>query len=133
MTTGLRSLSCCTHRPIDVGHGMSALEPHEKQKQRPREAIRPAVATQWVLSSRVLLTVTDERILRIFVFAVYISTCAQVRVWSCLVTDNFGLYTEIAVCKFLRGWRSYGLKHFYFVHCMCLYIFLQIFVRRIAH
>ena len=26
---------------------------------------------------------------------------------SCLVTDNFGLFTEIAVCKFLRGWRSY--------------------------
>ena len=25
--------------------------------------------------------------------------CAQIRVWSCLVTDNFGLFTEIAVCK----------------------------------
>ena len=24
--------------------------------------------------------------------------------------------------KFLRGWRSYDLKPFYFVHCMCLYV-----------
>ena len=47
-------------------------------------------------------------------------------------TGKFGLFTEIAVCKFLRGWRSYGLKPFYFVHCMCLYIFLQLFVRRIV-
>ena len=28
---------------------------------------------------------------------------SQIRVWSCLVTDNFGLFTEIAVCKFLHG------------------------------
>ena len=48
-------------------------------------------------------------------------------VWS--VTDNFGLFTKIAVCKFLRGWRSYGSKPFSFVHCMCLHIFLQLFVR----
>ena len=57
--------------------------------------------------------------LYIFVFAVYLLvsyTCAKIRVWSCLVTDNFGfgLFTEIAVCKFLRGWRSYGLKPFLF-------------------
>ena len=58
--------------------------------------------------------------------------CAQIRVWSCLVTDNFGLFTEITVCKFLCGWRSYGLKPFYFVHCMCLYIFLHLFVQRIV-
>ena len=71
----------------------------------------------------------------IFVFAVYLLVsymCAEIRVWSCLVADNFGLSTEIAVCKFLRGWRSYGLKPFYFVHCMCLYIFLQLFVQRIV-
>ena len=70
-----------------------------------------------------------------FVFVVYLLVsymCAKIRVWSCLVTDNFGLFTEIAVCKFLRGWRWYGLKPFYFVHCMCLYIFLQLFVRRIV-
>ena len=36
----------------------------------------------------------------------------QIRVWSCLVTDNFGLFAEIAVCKFLRGWRSYCLEPF---------------------
>ena len=68
-----------------------------------------------------------------FVFEVYLLVsymCAQIRVWSCLVTDNFGLFTEIAVCKFLRGRRSYGPKPFYLVHCMCLDIFLQLFVRR---
>ena len=71
-----------------------------------------------------------------FLFAVYLLVsymCAQIRVWSCLVTDNFGLFTEIVVRKFLRGWRSHGLKPFFiFVHCMCLYIFLQLFVRRIV-
>ena len=44
--------------------------------------------------------------LYIFVFAVYVLVvymCAQIRFWSCLVTDDFGLYTKIAVCKFLRG------------------------------
>ena len=75
-------------------------------------------------------------LLYIFVFAVYnlpVSyICVQIRVWSCLVTDNFGLITEIVVCKFLHGWLSYDLKPFYFVHCMCLYIFLQLFVQRIV-
>ena len=42
-------------------------------------------------------------------------------VWSCLVTDNFGLFTEIAVCKFLRGWRSYGLKPLLFCP-LCVFI-----------
>ena len=49
---------------------------------------------------------------------------------TCVLKSEFGhvwllttgFFTEIAVCKFLRGWRSYGLKLFYFVHCMCLYI-----------
>ena len=44
--------------------------------------------------------------LHIFVFAVYLLVLymsAKIRVWSCLVTDNFGLFTEIAVCKFLYG------------------------------
>ena len=79
-----------------------------------------------------------------FVFAVYLLVsymCAKIRVWSCLVTGNFGLFTEIPVCKFLRGWRAYRPKpslFFFFslkknlVHCMCLYIFLQLFVRRIV-
>ena len=65
---------------------------------------------------------------RTFLYLQYIYVlhmCAQIRVWSCLVTDNFGLFTEIAVCKFLRGWWSYGPKPFHFVHCMCLDIFLQ--------
>ena len=46
--------------------------------------------------------------------------CAKIRVWSCLVTDNFGLFTEIAVCKFLRGWRLIGPKSFLFCP---LYVF----------
>ena len=29
---------------------------------------------------------------------------------GCLVTGNFGLFTEIPVCKFLRGWRAYRPK-----------------------
>ena len=44
------------------------------------------------------------------------------RVWSCLVTNNFGLFTEIALCKFLRGWRSYGPKPFLFCP---LYVFIH--------
>ena len=67
--------------------------------------------------------------LYIFVFAIYLLVsymCAQIRVWSCLVTTNLGLFTGIAVCKFLCGWRSYGPKPFYCVHCMCLEIFLRL-------
>ena len=63
--------------------------------------------------------------LYIFVFAVYLLVsymCAQIRVWSCLVIDNFGLVTETAVCKFLRGWRSYGPKPFLFCP---LYVFIH--------
>ena len=41
---------------------------------------------------------------------------------KCLVTDNFGLFTEITVCKFLRGWRSYGPKPFLFCP---LYVFIH--------
>ena len=65
-----------------------------------------------------------------FLFTVYLLVsymCAQIRVWSCLVTDHFGLFTETGVCKFFRGWRSYDLNPFYFVHCMCLYIFSAVF------
>ena len=64
-----------------------------------------------------------------FVFAVYLLVsymCAKIRVWSCLVTDNFGLFTEIAVCKFLCGWRLCGLTPFYFV--LCFYTFFCSFV-----
>ena len=74
----------------------------------------------------------------IFVFAVYLLVsymCAKIRVRSCLVTDNFGLFAEIAVRKFLCGWRSYGSKPFLFCplyDCMCLYIFLQLFVWHIV-
>ena len=56
--------------------------------------------------------------LYIFVFAVYLLvsyTCAKKKSkFGCLVTDNFGLVTEIAVCKFLHVWRSYDLKPFFF-------------------
>ena len=60
-----------------------------------------------------------------FVFVVYLlvsNMCAKIRVWSCLVTYNFGLFTEIAVCKLLRGWRSYGPKPFLFCP---LYVFIH--------
>ena len=69
--------------------------------------------------------------LYIFVFAVYLLVpymCAKIRVWSCLVTDNFGLFTEIAVCKFLHGWRSYGLKLFLFCPLYVFYTFFCSFL-----
>ena len=56
-------------------------------------------------------------LLYIFVFAVYLLVlhmCAPVRVWSCLVTDNFGLFTEIAVCTFLCGLAVVWPKTFLF-------------------
>ena len=37
---------------------------------------------------------------------------------------DFGLFTEIAVCTFLCGWWSYGLKPFLFCP---LYVFIHIF------
>ena len=48
-------------------------------------------------------------------------------VWSCLVTDNFRLFAEIAVCKFLRAWRSYGPKPFLFCPLYVLIIFSAAF------
>ena len=63
-----------------------------------------------------------------FVFAVYLLVsymCAKIRVWSCLVTGNFGLFTEIPVCKFLHGWRAYSPKPFFiFISCP-LYVFIH--------
>ena len=56
--------------------------------------------------------------LYLFVFAVYLLVsymCAKIRVLSCLVTGNFGLLTKISVCKFLRGWRAYSPKPFFFL------------------
>ena len=47
--------------------------------------------------------------------------CAQIRVWSCLVTDNFGLFTEIAVCKLLRGLAVIWPETFLFCP---LYVFI---------
>ena len=63
--------------------------------------------------------------LYIFVFAIYLLVsymCAKIRVWSYLVTDNFGLFTEIALCKFLHGWLTYGPKPFLFCP---LYVFIH--------
>ena len=52
-------------------------------------------------------------------------------------TGNFGLFTEIPVCKFLRGLREYSLKPlffiFYILSIVCVYtFFLQLFVWRIV-
>ena len=73
--------------------------------------------------------------LYIFVFAVYLLVlyiCAQIRIWSCLVTNNFGLFTEIAVSKFLRGLAV--VPDFYFIlPIACVYtFFLHLSVRRIV-
>ena len=63
--------------------------------------------------------------LYIFVFAVYnllvLFMSAQIRVWTCLVTDNFGLFAEITVCKFSRGLAVVWPKTFLFCP---LYVFI---------
>ena len=53
-------------------------------------------------------------------------------VFSDLSSPLHGLFTEIAVCKFLGGLVVYGLKPFYYVHYIRLYIFLHLFVWRIV-
>jgi len=58
----------------------------------------------------------------------YHTCCAKIRVWSCLVTGNFGLFTEIAVCKFLRGWRAYSPKPFLILSIVCVYTFFCSFL-----
>ena len=64
--------------------------------------------------------------LYIFVFAVYLLVsymCAKIRVWSCLVTGNFGLFTEIPACKFFMvgGRIARNFYFLYLVHCMCMH------------
>ena len=68
-----------------------------------------------------------EKPLRPHVFAVYLLVsymCAKIRVWSYLVTGNFGLFTEIAACKFLLGLAAWKL---FILSIVCVYIFLCIF------
>ena len=49
--------------------------------------------------------------------------------FACLVTDKFGLFTEIVVCTFLRGWWLYGLKPFFFIlSIVCVYAFFCSFL-----
>ena len=70
-----------------------------------------------------------------FVFAVYLLVsymCAKIRVWSGLVTGNFGLFTEIPVCKFLLGLRASSPKPlffiFYILSIVCVYTFFCSFL-----
>ena len=53
-------------------------------------------------------------------------------VFSDLSFPLHGLFTEIAVCKFLGGSVVYGLKPFYYVRYIRLYIFLHLVVRCIV-
>ena len=72
--------------------------------------------------SLLLLKIFVVVVVVVVVFAVYLLVsymCAKIRVWSCLVTGNFGLFTEIPVCKFLRGWPKPFLKScplYVFIH-----------------
>ena len=61
--------------------------------------------------------------------------------YICVLRSDFGhvwlLTTLVYILTLLYVnscvvWRSYVLKPFYFVHCMCLYIFLLLFVWRIV-
>ena len=54
------------------------------------------------------------------------SVVAKIRVWSCLVNDNLGLFTEIAVCKFLRGWRM--SRNLFILSIVCVYTFFCSFL-----
>ena len=66
--------------------------------------------------------------LYIFIFAVYLLVLEglmcilYIRVWLCLVTDNFGLFTEIAVCKLLPGLAAVWPETFLFCP---LYVFIH--------
>ena len=62
---------CCVHIYLPVAHCMS----------------------QW----RVEWTTVHFCICSISAWIIYM--CAQITVWPCLVSDKFGLFTEIAVCK----------------------------------
>ena len=46
----------------------------------------------------------------------------SIRVWSCLITDNFGFITEIAVSKFLRDLAVVWPETFLFCP---LYVFIH--------
>ena len=58
----------------------------------------------------------------LYLQSIYLYICAQVRVWSCLVIDNFSLFTEIAVCQFLRGFAVVWPETFLFCP---LYVFIH--------
>ena len=55
---------------------------------------------------------------------------AQIRIWSCLITDNFGLFTEIAVSKFLYGLAVVRQETFLF--CPLFIHFSASFLRHIV-
>ena len=63
------------------------------------------------------------------VYLLVLYMCVQIRVWSCLVTDNFGLSTEIAVCKFLHGLVVVWLEPFFILSivCVCTYFCLLLY------
>jgi len=75
-------------------------------------------------------------LLYIFVFAGYLLVllyvCAQIRVWSCFITENLGLFTGIVVCKFLRGLAAVRPETFLFCPLYALYIFWLLLARRIV-
>ena len=70
--------------------------------------------------------------LYIFVVAVYL--LVSYRVWSCLVTDNFGLFTEIAVCKLSCVVGGRMARNLFILSIVCVYTFFRsfFFARRIV-
>ena len=69
-----------------------------------------------------------------FVFAVLLVVFCmfpQIRVWSCLLADNFGLFTEIAVRKFVLGLAAVWPEIIFIFSSVCVYIFVHRFVRRV--
>ena len=69
--------------------------------------------------------------LYIFLFGVYLPVlcmCAQTRAWSFYLLTTFGLFTENAVCKVLRGLAVVWPETFLFLSIACVYTFFCIFL-----
>ena len=66
-----------------------------------------------------------------FIYLYYIYMCVQIRVWYVWLRTTLVCLPKLLYVNSCMVWWSYGLKPFYFVHCMCLYIFLQLFVQHV--
>ena len=66
----------------------------------------------------------------LFTCIIHVCSNQSLVVFASLVTDKFGLFTEIVVCTFLHSWRLHGLKPFLFcpLTIVCVYTFFCSFL-----